>query len=171
MESHPEPMEMDLEEATQTLQSALADACAAKLNGADTGELIRVEEVLSIAGDAAKRAVSIRRRRRSAGAMRRAPRHAAPEGTLPHREFVDAAGIKWDAFAVHPSDQVAGRARLPDPFRHGWLSFAAGDERRRLSPVPDNWESLSDDALRELCARADVVPRRLTPPGGKSNDV
>ena len=72
---------------------------------------------------------------------------------------------------MHPSEQAAGRARLPDPFRNGWLSFTAGEERRRLSPVPDGWENLSDNALCDLCARADVVPRRLTPPGGKATEA
>jgi hypothetical protein len=43
------------------------------------------------------------------------------------------------------------------------LSFDSGAERRRLSPVPDDWRSMTEEALRELCARAELVPRRVTP--------
>jgi hypothetical protein len=167
-------MEFELQQVTETLKTALIDACAADINGADTGELIRVEEVLAIANQAAKQAVSIRRRRRrdtgehpvvpSRPGRSRASKRALPEEGATHREFLDAAGIQWDAFAVHPSAEISSRARLPDPYRSGWLSFAAGEERRRLSPVPDDWMAMSDDALRELCARAEAVPKRATPP-------
>jgi hypothetical protein len=169
MESQPSgPMEMELQQATETLQSALADACAAEITGANTGELIRVEEVLAIAGEAAKKAVSIRRRRRrdtgdpvAARVGRgRAPSRSVADAATVHREFLDAAGSRWDAFAVHPSEEISSRARLPDPYRSGWLSFASGDDRRRLSPVPDDWELLSEEGLRDLCARADPVKRR-----------
>jgi hypothetical protein len=166
-------MELELRQATETLQSALADACSSKLDGANTGELIRVEEVLAIANEAAKTAVSIRRRRRrdsaaeSAAPSRagrgRAAKRPLPEPGATHREFVDAAGLRWDAFAVHPSAEISSRARLPDPYRSGWLSFASGEERRRLSPVPDDWMAMSDDSLRELCERAERVPQRSTP--------
>jgi hypothetical protein len=172
MESQPSgPLELELQEVTETLQSALADACASDITGANTGELIRVEEVLAIANEAAKKAVSIRRRRRrdtgdptttSRAGRGRASRRPLPEPGATHREFVDAAGRQWDAFAVHPSAEISNRARLPDPYRNGWLSFASGDERRRLSPVPDDWQAMSEEGLRELCERAERVPRRST---------
>jgi hypothetical protein len=178
MESQPsEPFGPELVEAQQTLQGALAEACAAEVHKANTGELIRVEEVLAIAGEAAKKAVSIRRRmRRDRGTADAAPRKGRQrtteaertEAALPaHRVFVDATGVKWDAFAVHPSSEISNRARLPDPYQSGWLSFDSGTERRRLSPVPDDWRSMSDEALRELCLRAESVPRRTTPPTDK----
>jgi hypothetical protein len=155
-------MELELQQVTETLKTALIDVCSADINGANTGELIRVEEVLAIANEAAKQAVSIRRRKRAS--RTRLSRRALPEEGATHREFVDAAGLVWDAFAVHPSAEISSRARLPDPYRGGWLSFASGEERRRLSPVPDDWQAMSDDALRELCSRADPVPKRATPP-------
>jgi hypothetical protein len=66
--------------------------------------------------------------------------------------------VKWDAFAVYPSTRGA---RLPASFQNGWLSFDSGAERRRLSPIPDGWHALPDEALCEACARAEPAPRRL----------
>ena len=84
----------------KTLRSALDSACAADIDDADTAELIRIEEVLAIANEAAKKVVS------------------------------------------------------------GWLAFDSGMETRRVAPIPDDWETASDEALIELCERADVAPRR-----------
>ncbi|HEY5061864.1 MAG TPA: hypothetical protein VII52_10040 [Gemmatimonadaceae bacterium] len=42
----------------------------------------------------------------------------------------------------------------------GWLAFDSGMETRRVAPIPDDWETASDEALIELCERADVAPRR-----------
>jgi hypothetical protein len=36
----------------------------------------------------------------------------------------------------------------------GWLAFQAGALRRRLVPVPQGWEHLSDAELADLCRRA-----------------
>ncbi|HEV7993947.1 MAG TPA: hypothetical protein VGP25_19115 [Gemmatimonadaceae bacterium] len=56
-----------------------------------------------------------------------------------------------------------------DPsYRSGWLVFERedGDERRRLSGVPDDWTSLTPQRLAELCAAATpVVAGRATPTG------
>jgi hypothetical protein len=53
--------------------------------------------------------------------------------------------------------------RLPEPYRSGWLAFESAAEKRRLSPIPEGWQSLPDDALRALCGRAEIVPRRVLP--------
>ena len=173
MESQPsEAFGPELIEAKETLQTALAQACSAEVENADTGQLIRVEEMLAIAGEAAKLVVSIRRRRGRDKRPRVTPQKGVarpaelPADVAPvtHRVFVDATGVRWDAFAVHPSTEIATKARLPEPYQSGWLSFDSGSERRRLSPVPESWRTMTDDALRELCARAELVPRRVTPP-------
>jgi hypothetical protein len=57
-----DPLEPALDEAKATLQEALDDACTADVERLDTGEMIRIEEVLAIANDAAKRVVSMKRR-------------------------------------------------------------------------------------------------------------
>jgi hypothetical protein len=53
-----------LTEAQAALQEALDEACTADVERLDTGEVIRIEEVLAIANDAAKRVVSVKRRMR-----------------------------------------------------------------------------------------------------------
>jgi len=59
-----DPLEPALDEAKATLQEALDAACTADVERLDTGEMIRIEEVLAIANDAAKRVVSVKRRMR-----------------------------------------------------------------------------------------------------------
>lgn len=44
-------------------------------------------------------------------------------------------------------------------FAAGWLVFQAPDERRRLAPIPADWETLSSDDLARLCERATPVHR------------
>ena len=55
--------------------------------------------------------------------------------------------------------RVALRSRgiVQPGYEHGWLCFAAGGQRRRLAPIPGNWEECSDRALEAYCARAAVV--------------
>lgn len=161
MESHPtDGLAAELQQATGILQQALSEACGTEVSSANTGQLLRVEEVLAIAGDAAHKAVTIRRRRK-----RKAPPAPLLTEELPvtHRAFVDEAGVSWDAFAVYPSAEKTGRARLPEPYQHGWLSFDSGAERRRLSPIPEGWQEAGDDALVRMCERAEPAPRRITP--------
>lgn len=81
------------------------------------------------------------------------------------REFRGADGVEWVAFLT--SRSVARDQHLPKEYREGWLAFeSAHGEKRRLAPVPKDWESLSDGELAALCARATLqVPRkRATPP-------
>ena len=170
MEPSPDhPLKPHLDKATETLANALETACEVDVGTLDTGELIRIEEVLSIAGDAAKRAVSYRRRLHEDAERARATSAAdaeAPE--VVHRYFDDATGRRWDAFAVHPTEDVAGRARLPEPYRGGWLAFDSGDEKRRLSPIPDGWASRPEGELRELLERAQLVPGRTQAPDARA---
>jgi hypothetical protein len=95
--------------------------------------------------------VSVRRRLRSK------PRVAEPTGT---RDVEDARGVRWAVFAVHPSAASGGRAPLREHFREGWLAFDAGDETRRIAPIPTDWRSMSDADLLALCERAEPAPRR-----------
>jgi hypothetical protein len=159
-------------EAQQLLRDTLEQACSADVNSADTGQLIRLEEMLAIADGAAKQAISIKRRIRHD--RERTPRTAAGGDLLrdadsdaegSHRKFLDAAGVVWDVRAIHPS-ATPGRVRLPEPVESGWLAFESFGEKRRLSPIPDGWSSHSDDGLRQLCQAAHLVPHR--PLGGES---
>jgi hypothetical protein len=144
------------ERAKTTLKTALEKACASDLDRADTGELIRIEEVLAIANEAAKEAVSVRRRLRSK------PHEIEATGT---RDLQDSRGVRWSVFAVHPSAASGGRAPLREHFRDGWLAFDAGDETRRIAPIPTDWRALSDADLLTLCEQAEPAPRRARPSG------
>jgi hypothetical protein len=142
-----------LDEATAALQQALADACGAEVRTANTGELQRIEHTLAVATEATERALTLRRQ------VKAAPSAAATLDT--HRVFVDAGGMRWDAFAVHPSPDTTGKSRLPESFQDGWLSFDCGSERRRLSPIPEEWQEMNEDALRAACERAELAQRRV----------
>ena len=89
---------------------------------------------------------------------------------MSYRRFADQAGKTWEVWAVNPSKKprlstidglleaerrhartVAGSG--PD-LGEGWLWFQSGRKRRRLPCYPENWQTLSDEALRGLCATA-----------------
>lgn len=77
------------------------------------------------------------------------------------REFRDVAGIQWSVFRATPHTSPAKREKiLPETYRFGWLVFECETERRRLAPVPENWEGLTERELEHLCTVADVVPAR-----------
>jgi hypothetical protein len=96
------------------------------------------------------------------------------------REFADDSGDRWEVWDTVPSapqgnfaDTPAGRllATRPEgserrgvmPTRFtagregGWLTFASGTRRLRLSPIPDGWQACSEVELRSHLARADRV--------------
>jgi hypothetical protein len=165
-----DPLRPDYREAAETLEQALTEACASKpADEADTGELIRVEEMLALAGDAARRAISIRRKaRKDAKATGTAPQPtgAADQAAAPtHRLFDDVRGVSWDVWAVYPGGRPAQLSALPPAFQSGWLVFESAGEKRRLSPIPTNWLSLPLEELQRLCEQAEAAARRPRPPG------
>ncbi|HYD54298.1 MAG TPA: hypothetical protein VEA99_16805 [Gemmatimonadaceae bacterium] len=61
--------------------------------------------------------------------------------------------------------RVAPRARvtLPGGYSAGWLCFESEGEKRRLTPVPDQWECAGDAALGDWLERAVCAhPRRVS---------
>lgn len=144
-----------LEAAQEALDVALEEACGVDVSMATTGEMIRVEETLAIATNAAKEVVSVRLRRRSRRTKASTPA-VDPSGVRAiDRVFDDATGKRWHAYAVQPSVGTIESGALSELFSHGWLCFESHDQRRRLAPIPENWKSLSTDELRELCLRAE----------------
>ena len=121
---------------------------------ANTGELIQIEELLAIANESAKKAISVRRRLKKDGAARVESEPMTTRSKA--REFVDEAQVKWTAIAVRPSTSKS----LTPQYRSGWLSFDSGTETRRLAPIPDDWATASDDELCRLCSLAKVAPKR-----------
>jgi hypothetical protein len=170
-----------LREAESDLASRLEEACSmSDVSGETTGELMRLEETLLEAARAAKQAVSVRRRLSTMRGDQ--PRHAdassaAPTGDEPSsvRDFVDEHRVEWRVWEVIPS-QMAGGTRSEHQlgaFQSGWLAFEAvgTGQRRRLRDYPRDWNKLSNDALEELLARAEVGrSAHRTPPTDQLNE-
>ena len=98
---------------------------------------------------------------------------------MAHRQFTDSAGQTWDVWDVHPTTASRTLAQLyphqpPEAetpchavapgLADGWLCFGLGTDRRRLVPVPADWEALSPSELERLrdCAA------RVRRPGERS---
>ena len=60
---------------------------------------------------------------------------------MPMRTFTDSSGTVWDVFEAHPGGGGRTLSRVPESFRTGWLCFQSASERRRLAPIPPDWES------------------------------
>ena len=71
------------------------------------------------------------------------------------RQFRDNAGIEWKvSLTPRGSDAVSRENYLPEAYREGWLVFESSQEKRRLAPVPPDWESMPIEDLVRLCAKA-----------------
>lgn len=165
------PLDMRLEQVTASLKASLDEVCGTDVQRLDTSESVRIEEVLAIASEAAREVVSIRRKRRQGKRPRTSGPTAAPLVALAgmpaadasigaHRVFVDERGVRWDAFAVMPSTDRSGVARLPEQYRHGWLCFESSTEKRRLGPIPALWQKATDAELRQYRNAAQPVVSR-----------
>lgn len=101
---------------------------------------------------------------------------------MAYRRFIDSSGVLWRVWDVvpttvdrrlavrrirvvkifHPERRVHPERRLDmlrsrlyhPPGEPGWLCFESEHARRRLTPIPDGWAYLPDDALESLCALA-----------------
>jgi hypothetical protein len=74
---------------------------------------------------------------------------------MAHREFTDSRGIRWTVWSTTPS---AG-AVLAGDMQNGWLTFDCDNERRRLVPIPRNWEEAAPDRLELYCKAAELATR------------
>ncbi|HEU5184576.1 MAG TPA: hypothetical protein VFU01_08400 [Gemmatimonadaceae bacterium] len=82
-----------------------------------------------------------------------------------YREFEDDAGRIWRVWDTRPVSANALRSVSPT-FAEGWLTFESDTERRRLAPIPTEWEAASPDLMVNWCGRA--VQVRWDP--GKRNE-
>ena len=77
-------------------------------------------------------------------------------------------GVTWSVWEVHPGTKD-GTVLFPmrPEFAGGWLAVARPGEKRRIVPIPDGWESWSDEVLAAAVRQAPRVgfgaefPRRL----------
>jgi hypothetical protein len=88
---------------------------------------------------------------------------------LAYREFADETGVVWRVWDTHPLAASTLRSVLPT-YAAGWLTFESNAARKRLAPIPPEWESASDELLIHWCARAsDVYVAQRTAPGIKES--
>ena len=106
---------------------------------------------------------------------------------MAYRIFTDSKGRDWQAWDVIPSvseRRVSERRMYVVKVRHedhrsrvdrrtvighrqlrtagldsGWLCFEATDEKRRLAPVPGDWERCTRERLEAYCEQATVARR------------
>ena len=102
------------------------------------------------------------------------------------REFRDEHGVEWRVWDVRPQsvekrvsptpaegvpvmppqerrtrhDSNEVRLRMRPGWEGGWLSFESVAEKRRLVPLPANWEEVPEDQLREWLKAATPFPKR-----------
>jgi len=107
---------------------------------------------------------------------------------MPYRLIVDSTGTEWQVWDVVPqlserrSDSILDRrveikaipfadrrqqgrrlrrprrAILRGAFAHGWLCFESDGEKRRLSPIPDDWTTCSEEQIELYLRHAESVP-------------
>ena len=76
------------------------------------------------------------------------------------RDFTDSAGNEWTVFEVSRGGTEEDTwSYLPRGFRAGWLCFESDAGKRRLSPVPDEWNTLEPLELEQMLRRAAPVVR------------
>ena len=169
MSAEPEHLKPALERAQTELEERLSEACTQHVADESTGELIKLEELLTDAAQAAKEAISIRRRLGVERERERRTPSPRPDDTTAAveegvRDFVDTEGRTWQVWEV-PPEQLSARSRpgaYAGDYESGWLAFesADGSERRRLPHYPRNWRELGRGEIERLCRDARLVTRR-----------
>ena len=105
---------------------------------------------------------------------------------MSYRAFRDSHGTEWQTWDVVPQlaerrgrDRRISRSASPVERRgaldrrmivgrrpmlnramnDGWLCFEARAEKRRLTPIPNDWLHCTEEQLEEYCRSANVAPR------------
>lgn len=77
------------------------------------------------------------------------------------RSFVDSVGVAWTVREIASPSLAGTLARVleHDRRRGGWLVFEADDgEKRRLTPYPPDWRTMTGYEIERWCMRATRVP-------------
>jgi hypothetical protein len=74
---------------------------------------------------------------------------------MAQREFTDSKGTRWMVWSTPPSQGSV----LGGDMQKGWLTFESDGERRRLVPVPRDWEQAAPDRMELYCRAAQPVTR------------
>jgi len=77
---------------------------------------------------------------------------------MAQREFTDSKGTRWLVWSTTPTQGAV----LGGDMQKGWLTFESDGERRRLVPIPRDWENAAPDRMELYCRAAQAV-NRTTP--------
>jgi hypothetical protein len=68
------------------------------------------------------------------------------------RHVRDENGVEWQVYEVVPPDELLNskQSRHPLNLPAAWLCFESATQRRRLSPVPEDWREAPPEELRRL---------------------
>ncbi|HET6233115.1 MAG TPA: hypothetical protein VFE05_23765 [Longimicrobiaceae bacterium] len=80
---------------------------------------------------------------------------------MAYREFRDETGRAWMVWDTFPRTGILRSVR--ENYQAGWLTFDSQSEKRRLSPVPQDWAEAPEGSLLALLADATPVPAVHTP--------
>jgi hypothetical protein len=77
------------------------------------------------------------------------------------RSFRDSQGNEWRVWNVVPHYTMERDEQAMTPgLQGGWLCFENSGEKRRLSPIPQDWEVAESDVLERYCRDALAVAAR-----------
>jgi hypothetical protein len=77
------------------------------------------------------------------------------------RSLIDSKGRGWRVWDVTPRSGYHDEADTLTPgLGGGWVCFEHGEEKRRLSPIPEGWEVADAETLERYLERATPVAKR-----------
>jgi hypothetical protein len=77
------------------------------------------------------------------------------------RTFLDTVGVEWTVREIATPKLSVAMARLLEHERRkgGWLVFESAEgEKRRLSPYPPDWRTMSRFEIERWCMRGTRAP-------------
>lgn len=74
---------------------------------------------------------------------------------MAQREFTDSNGTRWLVWSTTPTQGAV----LGGDMQKGWLTFESEAERKRLVPIPRDWEQAAADRMELYCRAAQAVTR------------
>ncbi len=77
------------------------------------------------------------------------------------RDFVDSVSVEWTVreIAITQLEGTLARVLEHDRRKGGWLVFESTEgEKRRLTPYPPDWRTMSAYEIERWCMRATRVP-------------
>ena len=77
------------------------------------------------------------------------------------RSFTDSTGHEWRVWNIVPQYGTGSDDDTLTPgLEGGWLCFENEGDKRRLCPIPEDWETADPAQLERYCGQAKAVKRR-----------